>query len=69
MAGARMTIKDVAEDMKRRGCGMTNSTIAKNIECGAFTFGKVIGIGETGRRTFLILRRDYESWADKYLGG
>lgn len=67
MAGPRMTINEVMNDMRRRGMGMTQRTIGDNIEAGVFPFGRVLTTGETGRRTFLILRRDYEAWADKYL--
>lgn len=67
MAAPRMTIKEVADDMRRRGMGMAYKTITDNIANGTFSFGTVIGTGETGRRTFLILRRDYEDWAEKYL--
>ena len=68
MAGPRMTIKEVADDMRRRGMGMAYKTITANIENGIFPFGTVLNTGETGRRTFLILRRDYEAWADRCLG-
>lgn len=67
MAGPRMTIKEVADDMRSRGMGMHNYTITENIANGTFPFGTVIKTGESGRRTFLILRRDYEDWANKYL--
>lgn len=67
MAGPRMTIKEVADDMRARGMGMTYKTITDNIASGVFPFGTVLNTGETGRRTFLILRRDYEAWADKSL--
>lgn len=62
-----MTIKEVADDMRSRGMGMAYKTITTNIENGTFPFATITGTGETGRRTFLILRRDYEAWADKYL--
>lgn len=68
MAKPRMTIKEVADDMRSRGMGLAYKTITDNIENGTFPFGTVIGTGETGRRTFLILRRDYEDWADRCLG-
>ena len=68
MAGPRMTIKEVVDDMRRRGMGMTNKTVTDNIAAGIFPFGTVLNVGETGRRTFLIFRRDYEAWADRCLG-
>lgn len=69
MGNPRMTLKDVAEDMKSRGCNLAMRTIADRIEDGTFPFGKITGTGSTGRRTFMILRRDYETWAEQYLGG
>lgn len=67
MAAPRMTIKEVADDMRSRGMGMAYKTITDNIANGTFPFGTVINTGETGRRTFLILRRDYEAWANRCL--
>ena len=37
------------------------------IESGYFPFGKVISIGANGVRNILIMRKDYENWADQYL--
>lgn len=62
-----MTIKEVADDLRSRGMGMAYKTITTNIENGTFPFGRILNTGETGRRTFMILRRDYEAWADEYL--
>ena len=62
-----MTLNDVMLDMRRRGLRMTLRSISSGIKCGAFPFGKVIGVGETGRTTFLIIRSDYEQWADANL--
>lgn len=67
MAAPRMTIKEVADDMRSRGMGLAYQTITDNIANGTFPFGTVLNTGKTGRRTFLILRRDYEAWAEKYL--
>ncbi len=58
----RMTILEVCEDLRRRGSGMTQRTVSNGIVSGALPFGKLIATGGTGRRTFLILRRDYEAW-------
>ena len=69
MASPRMTLKDVVDDMRKRGCRLAPTTIADRIEDGTFRFGKIVGTGHTGRRTFMIFRKDYETWADQYLGG
>ena len=68
MANPRMTLKDVADDMRSRGCGLARRTIADRIEDGTFPFGKITSTGNSGRITFIIFRKDYESWADEYLG-
>ena len=69
MGKAMMTLKDVADDMRSRGCSLALRTIADRIEDGTFPFGKITSTGNSGRRTFIIFRKDYESWADEYLGG
>lgn len=64
-----MTINEICEDMRRNGYPITQKTLSDGIAGGAFPFGKVIKTGTTGRRTFVILRRDYENWKSEYLGG
>lgn len=68
MGSPRMTIHDVMADMRERGLPMTYKTISDCLKNGIFPFGHVIGTGSSGRATFLILRKDYEAWADEYLG-
>lgn len=63
----RMTLQDVMVDMRSRGLRMNMASISTGIKCGAFPFGKVLNVGGTGRATFLILRSDYERWADENL--
>lgn len=67
MASPRMTIHEVMTDMRSRGLPMTYKTISECLKSGAFPFGHVIGTGSSGRTTFLILRKDYEAWANEYL--
>ena len=69
MGSPRMTLKEVADDMRSRGFGLAPQTIADRIEDGTLPFGKITGVGGSGRRTFIIFRKDYESWAAEYLGG
>ncbi len=64
----RMTVNDVLTEMRRRGMSIGQETLANGIADGTFPFGKVMGIGKAGRRNFLILRRDFEKWAEDYLG-
>lgn len=67
MPKVKMTLLDVCCDLRRRGMGITQKTLTDGIVSGAFPFGRIIATGATGRRTFLILRRDYEAWADENL--
>jgi hypothetical protein len=46
---------------------MGKKTLADAIESGYFPFGKVISTGANGVRNILIMRKDYENWADQYL--
>lgn len=68
MAKPRMTIADVCRDMRSRGMGLTHKTVTDGIESGLFPFGRLLATNPSGRRTFLILRKDYEAWADENLG-
>lgn len=69
MASPRMTVEDVSKDLRARGMPMSKDAVCHSIKSGAFPFAKIINVGKTGRATFLILRKDYEEWADEYLGG
>lgn len=68
MAKPRMTINDVCRDMRSRGMGLTHKTVTDGIASGLFPFGRLLTTNPSGRRTFLILRKDYEAWADENLG-
>lgn len=67
MQKPRMTIRDVCIDLRLRGAGMSQKAVSNCIADGIFPFGKVLS--ETnGRRHILILRKNYEAWADENLG-
>lgn len=68
MQKARMTINQVVTDMRSRGLGIGHKALTDGIVSGAFPFGTLLKTNETGRRTFLILRANYETWADENLG-
>lgn len=63
----RMTVADVMKDMRSRGLPMNPKTISECLKTGALPFGHVLNVGDSGRTTFLIFRKDYEAWADEYL--
>lgn len=63
----RMTLDDVIDDMRSRGMPMNKANLSHCLKEGIFPFAHVIGYSPTGRANFLIMRRDYEVWADEYL--
>lgn len=69
MASPRLTVGDLLRDMRSRGFNISQKTLYEGVEAGCFPFIKVLGVGKTGRRNLLIMRRDYETWANEYLGG
>ncbi len=68
MCKARMTLLDVCADLRSRGMGLTQKTVSDCIESGVFPFGRILSVSPNGRRTFLILGKDYEAWADENIG-
>lgn len=63
----RMTIDDVAKDMRANGMPIEKGMLSQCMKEGIFPFAHVISVSETGRTTFLIMRKDYEDWAKDYL--
>ena len=62
MAKLTMTVYDVYHAMRDAGIPSTPTRISAGIESGAYPFGTVINVGETGRRTLLIYRVDFDAW-------
>lgn len=63
----RMTIDDVLNDMRAHGMSIGKQTLCHCLREGIFPFAHIIGTGPTGRTDFLIMRKDYEQWAEEYL--
>lgn len=61
-----MTLREVQLDLRERGIQKSAAAISKGIKSGLFQFGTVVNIGDTGRTTFNIFRKDYERWANAY---
>lgn len=57
-----MTLMDVYHAMRDAGIPCTPMRISAGIESGAYPFGRVVNIGETGRRTFEIYKVDFNAW-------
>lgn len=69
MKRPKMTINEVITDMRERGFKISQPRFIKCIEMGIFPFVKVISFGGECKNSFLIFRKDYEAWANDYLGG
>lgn len=68
MASPRMTVNEVLNDMRRRGFKISPKTFSEGVDAGCFPFVNVLSQSEaTGRRNVLIMRKDYEAWAQEYL--
>lgn len=65
----RMTLDDVLADMRAHGMSMEKKALSQCLKEGIFPFAHILSTGATGRTTFLIMRKDYEEWAEKYLTG
>ena len=57
-----MTLRDVYLEMREAGIRCSMKVISDGIATGAYPFGRVVNVGETGRRTVEIFRVDFESW-------
>lgn len=57
-----MTLRDVYYEMRAAGIRCSMKVIADGIASGAYPFGRIVNIGETGRRTVEIFRVDFEAW-------
>lgn len=69
MASPIMTLQEVLDDMKNRGMGMSRTKFGKLLDRGMFPFVEIVNVGETGRRTFFVIRYKYETWANDFFGG
>ena len=57
-----MTLQQVYEAMRAAGIKTSKQVISNGIATGAYPFGRVVSIGQTGRRTIEIYRVDFDSW-------
>ena len=63
----RMTLDDVLDDMRAHGMPMGKQVLMECLRTGVFPFATILGISPTGRTNFLIMRKDYDKWAEEYL--
>lgn len=67
MKRAKLTVNEAMAEMRERGLSIGPKTFYQGMENGLFPFVRVMGIGNTGRRNLLILRKDFEKWCDENL--
>ena len=59
-----MTAREVYYAMREAGIRTSPQAIAAGIVSGAYPFGEVVNIGETGRRTLRIYTVDFLNWLE-----
>ena len=59
-----MTLMEVYYAMREAGISSSPTRISAGIACGAYPFGRVVCVGETGRRTLEIFRVDFDAWLE-----
>lgn len=57
-----MTLMEVYYAMRNAGIPCHPMKISDGIASGAYPFGRVVCVGETGRRTLEIFRVDFDAW-------
>lgn len=68
MNGPRMSVNEVIKDMREKGMSISPKSFNSGVDAGVFPFAKFLGVSElTGRRAYLIMRKDYEQWSKEYL--
>jgi len=59
-----MTVTEVYYEMRAAGIHCSPTSVSAGIASGAYPFGRVVSVGETGRRTLEIFRVDFDAWLD-----
>lgn len=57
-----MTVREAYYAMRAAGIPTSEARISAGIASGAYPFGRVVNVGETGRRTLEIFRVDLDAW-------
>lgn len=57
-----MTIMEVYLSMRNAGIPSSPKKISAGIASGAYPFGRVVAVGETGRKTIEVFRVDFQNW-------
>lgn len=64
MLSPEMTVAEVAGEMREAGFHVSNKAIVDRIASGLYPFGRIIGVGRSGRRTVHVLRVDFQRWLE-----
>lgn len=59
-----MTLMEVYYAMRDAGIPCSPTKVSAGIASGAYPFGRVVCVGETGRRTLEIFRVDFYAWLE-----
>lgn len=59
-----MTLHDVYLAMREAGIPTSPMRISAGIASGAYPFGRVVCVGDTGRRTVEIFKVDFYAWLE-----
>ena len=57
-----MTVMEVYIEMREAGIPNSPKKISAGIASGAYPFGRVVAVGETGRKTIEVFRVDFQNW-------
>lgn len=58
----RVTLQEAAVILREHGFPGCANTVGDRIASGHYSFGQVVAVGATNRRTFLIYRNDLMKW-------
>lgn len=59
-----MTLKECAAAMREAGFRTSETRLADDIERGVKPFGRVVRVGNSGRRTLEIMTVDFRRWLE-----
>lgn len=59
-----MGLLEVYHAMRDAGIPCSPKMISAGIKTGAYPFGRVVSVGETGRCTFQIFKVDFYAWLE-----
>lgn len=64
-----LTLKEACDICKEHGWVIDKAAMGRGIADGRYSFGAVIGEGQTGRKTYEIFRGDLIRWLEEKMGG